>query len=191
MPSCWVSGTASGALRAVVTAYKDEERRDLAPHLVGWLAPAMRSAAGEDVAARLALRGRGLLVVPVPGSSRARRHRGDVPLLPLVQGAGRSLVGRAVVADVLVTTRPTLDQSTLGAEGRAANLHGAMAVRERHADAVAGAVCVVVDDLVTTGATLAEAARALRGAGAVHVLGTAIGATMRRSPTGRVPPCCP
>lgn len=190
MPSCWVCGTASGALRAVVTAYKDEDRRDLAPQLVGWLAPALRTATGEDVTARRALRGRGLLVVPVPGSPRARRHRGDVPLLPLARGAARSLVGRAVVADVLVTTRTTLDQSTLGAEGRAANLSGAMTVRDRHAEVVTGSVCVVVDDLVTTGATLAEAARALREAGAVHVVGTAIGATTRRPRAGRAPPSC-
>ena len=109
MPSCWVCGTASGALRAVVTAYKDEDRRDLAPQLVGWLAPALRTATGEDVTARRALRGRGLLVVPVPGSPRARRHRGDVPLLPLARGAARALVGRAVVAAGRVTTRPTHD----------------------------------------------------------------------------------
>lgn len=180
MPSCWVSGEASGALRAVVTAYKDEGRRDLHRVLAGWLAPALRAAVGDDPDARAALRGRGLLVVPVSGSPRARRRRGDVPLRPLVTSAADSLAGRATVAEVLAPTRLTRDQSTLDAAARATNLAGAMVVRERHRAAVDGTVCVVVDDLVTTGATLAEAARALRDAGARHVLAAAIGATRRR-----------
>ena len=182
MPSCWVTGEASGALRAVVTAYKDEDRRDLAPQLGRWLAPAVRAAVGHDVSARRALHGRGLLVVPVPGSPRARRRRGDVPLLALVSEAAAGLGGRAVVATVLAPTRVTRDQSSLDARARAANLQGAMTVRERQAPVVSGAVCVVVDDLVTTGATLAEAARALHAAGAAQVLGAAIGATRRRLP---------
>lgn len=181
MPSCWVSGEASGALRAVVTAYKDEGRRDLAEVLAPWLNQALRAAVGADGAARESLRGRGLLVIPVPGSPRARRRRGDVPLRPLVTAAVEGLAGRACVADVLVATRTTLDQSTLDAAERAANQAGATAVRERHRRAVEDGVCVVVDDLVTTGATLAEAARALREAGARVVLAAAIGATTRRS----------
>lgn len=180
MPSCWVSGEASGALRAVVTAYKDEGRRDLHRVLAGWLAPALRTAAGADAAARESLRGRGLLVVPVSGSPRARRRRGDLPLAPLVATAACSLAGRATVAEVLAPTRVTRDQSTLDSAARASNLAGAMVVRERHERVVAGTVCVVVDDLMTTGATLAEAARALRHAGAQHVLAAAIGATRRR-----------
>lgn len=120
-------------------------------------------------------------MVPVPGSPRARRRRGDVPLRPVVAGALAGLGGRVVVADVLAPTRVTRDQSTLDAGERATNLAGAMTVRERHQPAVGGAVCVVVDDLVTTGATLAEAARALRDAGASEVLAAAIGATRRRA----------
>ncbi|WP_035948904.1 ComF family protein [Knoellia flava] len=184
IPSCWVTGEASGALRAVVTAYKDEGRRDLAKVLAPWLAQALRTAVGADAAARESLRGRGLLVVPVPGSPRARRRRGDVPLRPLVSAAVATLAGRACVADVLVATRTTLDQSTLDAVERAANQAGATTVRSRQRGAVEGGVCVVVDDLVTTGATLAEAARALREAGARSVLAAAIGATTRRSGGG-------
>lgn len=180
MPQCWVSGEASGALRALVTAYKDEQRRDLQRPLAGLLTPALRAAVGASPHARTAARGRGLVVVPVSGSPRARRRRGDVPLLPLVQSAVTGLSGRVVVADVLVPTRTTLDQSTLDSAQRASNLAGAMAVRERHGQVVDGAVCLVVDDLVTTGATLAEVSRALREAGAADVLAAAVGATRKR-----------
>jgi predicted amidophosphoribosyltransferase len=103
-----------------------------------------------------------------------------VPLLPLVESAVAGLSGRTIVADVLVPTRTTLDQSTLDSGQRASNLAGAMAVRERHERVVNGSVCLVVDDLVTTGATLAEAARALRATGAAEVLAAAIGATRKR-----------
>lgn len=180
MPQCWVAGEASGALRAVVTAYKDEQRRDLGRPLVAWLAPALAAATGNSAEARRAVRGRGLVVVPVAGSPRARRRRGDVPLLPLVTSASEGLAGRSLVADVLAPTRTTRDQSALDAAERALNLAGAMVVRERHHRVVEGAVCVVVDDLVTTGATLAEASRALRDAGAAEVLAAAVGATRRR-----------
>ncbi len=180
MPQCWVSGEASGALRTLVTAYKDEHRRDLQRPLAALLTPALSAAVGASADARRAVQGRGLVVVPVSGSPRARRRRGDVPLLHLVERAAGDLGGRVMVADLLVATRITRDQSTLDSTERASNLAGAMSVRERHRDAVTGAVCVVVDDLVTTGATLAEAARALRAAGSTLVLSAAIGATRRR-----------
>lgn len=180
MPQCWVSGEASRALRSVVTAYKDEQRRDLRRPLAALLAPALRAAVGASPEARAATRGRGLVVVPVSGSPRARRRRGDVPLLPLVGTAVAALTGRVLVADVLMPTRITRDQSTLDSAQRASNLAGAMTVRERHRQVVDGAMCLVVDDLVTTGATLAEAARALREAGAADVLAAAVGATRRR-----------
>lgn len=95
--------------------------------------------------------------------------------------AAAALGGMVVVANVLAPTRVTRDQSALDAQERATNLAGAMMVRQRHRPALQGAVCVVVDDLVTTGATLAEAARALRDAGAADVLGAAIGATRKRA----------
>lgn len=111
-----------------------------------------------------------------------------MPLRPLVASAVAGLGGRAVVADVIAPTRVTRDQSALDAQERASNLAGAMMVRVRHQPALRGAVCVVVDDLVTTGATLTEAARALRDAGAAEVLAAAIGATRKRADADRTFP---
>jgi predicted amidophosphoribosyltransferase len=62
--------------------------------------------------------------------------------------------------------RRVRDQGELGATERRANLRGALAVRPAVRQALVGRSCVVVDDVVTTGTTAAEAARALTEAGA-------------------------
>ncbi len=89
-----------------------------------------------------------------------------------------------VLARVLRHTRPVADQARLGRAERTANLRGALATREASRALVVGATCLVVDDVVTTGATLAEAARALRRAGARHVAAATVAATPR-VPTDR------
>lgn len=109
-------------------------------------------------------------VVPVPTSRSAFRARGyRVPEL-LVRRA------HAEPQRVLRLRAATRDQRSLSAAARARNVHGSMHVRT----AGAGARAVVVDDVVTTGATLDEAARALTAAGFHVVAGVALAATPRR-----------
>lgn len=71
--------------------------------------------------------------------------------------------------DVLVRTRATAPQQGLPKHTRLKNAQNSMAVNTPHLWRVGGRVCVVVDDVTTTGATLKEARRALRRAGARRV----------------------
>jgi predicted amidophosphoribosyltransferase len=86
---------------------------------------------------------------------------------------------------LLTPVRALGDQSGLGAQARADNLAGAFGVRR---DLPPELVVVVVDDVVTTGASLVEATRALTAAGA-HVRGAAtVAATVRRSSRSAITP---
>jgi predicted amidophosphoribosyltransferase len=78
-------------------------------------------------------------------------------------------------------TRAVRDQSELNAAQRRSNLTGALGVRPGLALRLRGRECVVVDDIVTTGATAAEAARALTSAGARVVGICSLSVTSRHS----------
>jgi predicted amidophosphoribosyltransferase len=182
MPSCVAVGAYAGALARAVAAYKDHDRRDLAP-LLGGLAGTSVTAALAGNPAYLACLDRGLgpvLVVPAPSSKGAMRRRGDAPLNALARQAVRGFAPpEVVVVDVLRLRRRVLDQAGLSARARAANLEHAMEAESRPARHVSGRLCIVFDDVLTTGATVAEAARALRAEGASEVLAATVCATAR------------
>nr|WP_232531228.1 phosphoribosyltransferase family protein [Microlunatus antarcticus] len=133
-----------------------------------------------------------VLLVPVPSARRAVRERGFDAGLALARAAARRLPQASATA-LLRPTRRVADQSGLGAHERLANLAGAFRLARGHPWSAAHptrsatrstppAVVVVVDDVVTSGASLTEAARALRVAGQ-PVLGAAtVAATQRRAP---------
>jgi predicted amidophosphoribosyltransferase len=148
-----------GAVARVIRALKEEGRTSLARPLAASL---RESAASWDLT--------GVLVVPVPTSPAAMRRRGYRVAELLARRAGWR------PRRLLSVTRRTADQRGLGRDERAANAEGSM--RARGGD---GLRVLLVDDVVTTGATLGEAARALRAAGADVIGAVTVAATPRRS----------
>ncbi|MEV5935852.1 ComF family protein [Streptomyces sp. NPDC052079] len=106
-----------------------------------------------------------VLLVPVPSARRAVRARGHDPARRIAYAAAGELRRAGVAARVLPALRQrraVADQSGLGSRQRMANLEGALTVAPGCGRLLAGARVVLVDDLMTTGASLTEAARAVR-----------------------------
>ncbi len=187
LPGCWAGASYEGATRRAILAYKERGRTALARPLATCLAITLTTALGTlTTALGVGEFGRPFVLVPVPSSRRAVRLRGHDPVGRLAVLAARRLrsLGWPVTsAPVLAQRRRVLDQAGLSAPQRAANLAGAFGVRR-----LAGAggralwgrprpIAVLVDDIVTTGATLAEAAEALNRAGVPVPLAVTLAAT--------------
>jgi ComF family protein len=118
-----------------------------------------------DAAVRATLSGAHVLV-PVPLHPRRRRERGFNQSGLLARALARPL-GLRVAEDALARRQDTPPQTGLTAAQRRANVARAFVVRRR--PAVAGRIVVLVDDVLTTGATARACARALVAAGATEV----------------------
>lgn len=189
------TGPYAGLLRALVVAHKEQGRLALAGPLGRLLAAAVeaaveaapeaapealepvRAAAHPDPASG---RARPVVLVPVPSARPSVRARGHDPLLRISRAAAARLRRRgyhSCVAAVLRHSRAVADQAGLSATGRVANLTGAFTL----ARPLPPTAClVVVDDVVTSGASLAEAVRALRAVGAEPWALATVAATQRR-----------
>jgi ComF family protein len=162
-----VVGPYEGRLRDVLHAFKYDGRRSLAPAL----AALIRGQAADVLAAAD-------VVVPVPLHRTRRRARGFNQAHDLAARLGPPVVG------ALRRIRATTAQTALTAGARRRNVRGAFvlaaaapgrrrwsaAARQRATiEAIAGRVVVLVDDVITTGATLEACATVLRAAGAADV----------------------
>lgn len=105
-------------------------------------------------------------LVPVPSSKASQRRRGRSFIVDLTHHIS-DLTGIAM-NDCLQLTRRVSDQSGLSKSQRATNLEGAFAVKP---SAIVRGELILIDDVVTTGATLREAARALNSQG-FHAVGS-------------------
>ncbi|MFF5189080.1 ComF family protein [Streptomyces sp. NPDC000345] len=117
-----------------------------------------------------------ILLVPVPSAPAATRARGHDPARRIAFAAAGELRRAGVrvrVAAVLRQRRAVADQAGLTSRERLDNLVGALAVVPGAGRLLCRGPVVLVDDLVTTGASLAEAARAVRAATAVERAGRA------------------
>jgi ComF family protein len=143
--------------RSLVLSFKYGDRLDLAPMMGRWMARAGRELLpGADA------------LMPVPLHWRrlwARRFNQAAALA----GAISDISGVPVLHDVLKRVRATPQQVGLSKAERADNVQGAFRVPAEGKAAVAGRRVILIDDVLTSGATVDTCARALLRAGAAHV----------------------
>lgn len=154
----------AGPVRRTIIDWKEEQRRAARGRVVGWLAlglaPLLRAVPDA-------------LVVPVP-SSRASDHSRGARVLA---EALRAVVPADRLSAGLVPVRARRDQAGLNREQRIRNLRDSMCwqgVLERP--------LIIVDDIVTSGATLREAARAVRSVSGVPVCAFALASRGSQDP---------
>lgn len=167
----WVAAAYLAPLSGLIRAYKDGARRDLRPVLALLLGQALARAAQA-----VSTRHTGIdVVLSMPSSAAAIRSRGDHPVRDLVRLAARD--AGLPSAELLRVHGRVRDAAGLDAVARAGNLAGRMRVR---AGPWRGASVILADDILTTGASMVEATRALSAAGIEVVGQAAIAATPRR-----------
>lgn len=108
------------------------------------------------------------LLIPIPLAPSRLRERGYNQCGHLARALVRRGSGMAC-AEVLIRVRTTVSQTQLTPAERRANVHGAFAVPARARAAVRGRACILVDDVLTTGATLNACAVALSDGGASEI----------------------
>ncbi|MFD8549354.1 ComF family protein [Streptomyces sp. NPDC059649] len=195
LPGVWAGAPYADEVRAVLLAHKERGALRLAGPL-GWvLAGAVRGLwrGGEPLllvpvpSARRSVAGRGhdpVRRIALAAARELRRPGAATVGTEVGEGAGAPPRAHgpahdpahgfpAHVLSALRQLRPVADQAGLSAPERLANLAGALGVRQGAERLLNGQPVVLVDDLVTTGATLAEAARAVTAVGG-RVLGAAV-----------------
>jgi len=160
-PKAW--GRAAAALaytgtgRRIILAFKHGDRVDMAPQLATWLA---RN--GAELLAKADI------IAPVPLHWRRTMKRRYNQSAELVRHLP---AGPTTTRLYTLLTRPvaTISQDGLSRADRKENLRGKITVRPQHAARIKGAHVLLVDDVMTTGATLSAATEACFTAGAASV----------------------
>ena len=142
----------------LITQFKFHSALDLAPALSHRMLDTFHRGSGPTPA----------LLLPIPLSAERLRERGYNQAWELARRLARALNCRAE-ARLLLRVKDTPHQLALAPDQRAGNVRAAFAVEPRRRAELAGATVTLVDDVMTTGATVSEAARVLLQAGAARI----------------------
>jgi len=164
----WTMGRYAGPRREVVLAAKEHGRTDLIRDLGALLALGLARLREDGQIAPAALAP--LVLVPAPTRRAAARRRGGDPVRRIAEAAAHTTAevfgARPRVWPALETAPGAADSVGLGARERDENLRGRVRLARRAGpNPSAGAEVVLVDDVVTTGATMAESVRVLAARG--------------------------
>jgi predicted amidophosphoribosyltransferase len=173
LPATYALAAYAGALRRAILQYKEENRHELTTVLGGLLAAVVRRS----------LRGWSgpVLLVPVPATAAAARKRHGDHIVRLARAAARVLPDATVTVPLRALPKQAGDSTELSAVERAAAARHAFAVRpHRTAPLRSGKAIVLVDDIVTTGVTLAASAERLTAAGVRVNRAAVLAATQRQ-----------
>ncbi|PWR24783.1 amidophosphoribosyltransferase [Zavarzinia aquatilis] len=146
-----------GPMRELLLRFKHADRLDLAPSLARLMAQAGVEALADADA-----------LVPVPLHWRRRLMRRYNQSAELARAISR-IAHVPVLPQALVRARPTPPQGRLGRLARLRNVAGAFSVPAGAKGGIAGKHLVLIDDVLTTGATVYACARVLKAAGAARV----------------------
>ncbi len=145
------------ASRAMILGFKNGDRMEGAPAFATWMARA-----GDEL-----LRDSPLIIpVPLHRKRLFRRRYNQSAVLALALGRR---CGAPVAVDALVRTRHTPHMGGMGKDARRRNMQGAIAVRRGYNAILAGRRALLIDDVLTTGATADACATVLRRAGVTGV----------------------
>ncbi len=143
--------------RILVHSLKYRDRTDLAPMMAGWM---LRAGDGSVQAADV--------IVPVPLHRYRLLWRKFNQAAELARALGVAS-GKPVLIDAVRRTKRTRRQIGLGPRAREDNVRGAFSITPAGREALFGRRVVLIDDVYTTGATVASVTRTLKRAGIVDV----------------------
>lgn len=159
-----------GVVRRIILSLKEQGRTDVAAALAAPLVDTVVAALSAALQHDRTLQG--VELCTVPSSRAAFRRRGYDPVALVLRKAGLP-----VARGVLVSVRRHAQQKVLDRGARQRNLVGSLAAQHP----LEGRKFVLIDDVVTTGATLVEAARAIRSGGGEVLFAVALANTIRLS----------